>query len=266
MTEEEEARAKKVGKSLGLLDEPITDQVCLFFPATGHKLFTTASFLSKASPYWKTRLAASDFSDMVASSKQAEDSDDEADKIKTPTKATITSGVRILEVSDWAYSTYRALLAHLDDVPMSFAPMSCALKAVDHDTTLSSIRSSKLREYHAAFPSSLLPVSPASLYRLSHFLEVDSTRKLALDNLKSQLTPAAAAHELFNPDPDSLVQLYDEFADMVLEYAMQHVKEVTANEAVFEAEGRVVRAAEGEEATAKRLFKLYNAKNRGSYY
>lgn len=194
--------------------------------ADGLKIWTTAAFLEQASPYFAT-LIGSDCSETVlrrsegprktgvrdadasnAAGKVAvkdwADSDDETDAFVVRERLTAGSDdladleYRQITVHETAFSTYRAVLFYLKSRHIVFAPVRSSL---GHSTSGDSTRTRNayLSKYHDENPSLPLPVSPKSVYRLAHLLQLPDLQKLALKALSSSLTITGAIQEVASP-------------------------------------------------------------------
>ncbi|BGP49013.1 hypothetical protein JCM10450v2_004892 [Rhodotorula kratochvilovae] len=227
---------------------PVPNDARLFFPrvsTTGAELWTTSGLLSSSSPYLKD-LLASDFAESIAigskrrrvsstrgaeplASKDFEDSDDDMDEWlfenELPTLFAAEDGVeftyRQITVKHAAYSTYCAVLRYLATGLIRFAPLTSSClpsnpsaprtrRGYISDLSLSGID-----------PSALL-VSPKSVYRLAHLLQLDDLQRAALAAFKGSLSPTNAAAELF----DNALVLYDEWRNVALAFVVHHFDEI----------------------------------------
>jgi hypothetical protein len=224
--------------------------VRLSFPNLGDdglELWSRATLLKSASSYLRT-LLESDFSEGTTKRSKrrrttpgaassttggttsdedcaaSEDSDDEADEVLIASgppalDSSDTSELEYCEIkiTETAYSTYRALLTWLNTSHMPFAPL---VSSFAPSSTPS--RKDHLIARLSDEPSLPLPVSPKSIYRLAHLLDLPSLQQLALDNLKTQLTIKNIAEELFG----DVAHVYDEVRAVELEFAMMNWAEV----------------------------------------
>ncbi|GAA6040199.1 hypothetical protein JCM8097_004180 [Rhodosporidiobolus ruineniae] len=133
-----------------------------------------------------------------------DDSDDEVDAaLPAPSPPPVNPAVlallphKTITITEAAYSTYAAVVFYLSTDSITFS-------------RLRSLRSAPSR----ASPSFPAPVSPKSVYRLAHVLELDHLAALALANYAAQLSPAVATSELFSP----LCRLYPAAGKVVLRY------------------------------------------------
>lgn len=116
-----------------------------------------------------------------------EDSDDDL-----PTRSPrISSPIHRINVKDAAYHTFRALLYYIATGTISFAPILSVFPRSSTDASSSSTAT-------AASDSSLVPVSPKSIYRLADKLEMKALQALALANYQSQLLSQNLISELFS--------------------------------------------------------------------
>jgi hypothetical protein len=240
--------------STGQATQRVAADVCLSFPRTGQQLWANEAVLSSASPYLK-QLLSSSFVEGTATTSSATphklvaeyvfaESDEETDKIemkKTSSKKTsskkkeeneTSEPFKTIAITDSAYSTYFAVLVWLQSRHIVFAPLLSTFleKGKTRDEAIS---------LHTAAISELInkggtllppPVSPKSIYRLAHLLELESLPSLALSNLRSQLTPSIAAYELYS----DAATCYPELRDVVLAYLVEHWKEVKGSKAARE--------------------------------
>lgn len=83
-------------------------------------------------------------------------------------------------------------------------------------------------------PLSLFPSRP-SVFRLAHLLELDSLVELALDQIKSNLTPDMIAYEVFS----DISAAYPGFRAVVVHFAVRHWKKVKKSQAFRETQSRI---------------------------
>ncbi|GAA6027482.1 hypothetical protein JCM8097_007883 [Rhodosporidiobolus ruineniae] len=218
------------------IEAPPTPPVCLSFP-NGRQLYVSAALLESISPYWRERLAATEFSD-GGDKDDGEDSDDDADDLsRADSTVPVFTEYRQLGVSSFSYTTYRAFLTSTQNIVPTFAPLT-STNSLSGGTAVSPAAAKAahlvcLRTYQSFYPSLPLPVSPKSLYRLAHFLQVPAVQKVALERLKSRLTVDNVAFELFSP----FAALYEDVAEVELDFALDHIVEVRQSaglEAVIE--------------------------------
>ncbi|GAA5850752.1 hypothetical protein JCM8547_009079 [Rhodosporidiobolus lusitaniae] len=207
------------------------------FPRSGHQLFANETFLSAASPYFG-QLFSSNFQegavtmtddtvDVLFEDYAFDDSDDETDqlvKVVSPFSSEnepSLQGFKIVKVTDATYSTYFAVLVWLRSGYIDFAP-PLSYDLSEHDETVTrehilSVRNEALANRTGKKASPLLPnpVSPKSVFRLAHFLELPTLSALALKTFRRCLTPSSAAIELYSDD----ATCYPSLRDAVLELA-----------------------------------------------
>lgn len=226
--------------------------VRLYFPNTNLELWTTQALLVNSSPHFAT-LFASGFAETVAARPKRRridaasptataemddeillnDSDDEADGIYLKGKsATVDAGdteYREIKITSAAYSTYKAVLTYLCTSHITFAPLLRSCRPDDEASRLE-----LLERFHSSHSSHPIPVSPKSVYRLAHYLELPHLQALAFQAFKSQLTSEFLAHELVS----STVERYEELKEVVLAAAAtewEQVRQGAAMEEVTEA-------------------------------
>ncbi|BGP32790.1 hypothetical protein JCM10296v2_004574 [Rhodotorula toruloides] len=255
--------------------------VRLFFPRVqegGAELWANSGFLSESSPYLKT-LLASDFAESVtvlrkrprvdgehagetqhdeASEADFSDSDDAADRDffeEHPPKlheVDDDSSVQYkqVKVTKAAFSTYRAVLAHLRTGTITFAPLPSNCKP----------NSSKVAytagEYRTKFTKSSLPrpVSPKSTFRLAHLLELSALQQECLRHLSAVLRPESAPDELIS----STAKLHDDWRKVISEYVVENWDEVVKAGSLSSIEGNFKRGEIQEAGPA--LLEMYQRK------
>ncbi|GAA6027473.1 hypothetical protein JCM8097_007880 [Rhodosporidiobolus ruineniae] len=209
---------------------PAESPVCLSF-SNGCSLYVPPTLLARVSPYWQLRLASSGFSDIGGEQGDYEDSDDEADEVVAEQdEEEARSDFRRLGISSFSYTSYAAFLAFTQKIEPTFATLTSTYRlrkgeVVSYAEAIAA-RHHDLAAYHSAFPSLPLPVSPKSLYRLAHFLEIPSLQRVALDGLKARLTINNIALELFS----TFSTLYDDVGAIELEFLTEHFEEVRKSE------------------------------------
>ncbi|GAA6023127.1 hypothetical protein JCM11491_000082 [Sporobolomyces phaffii] len=225
---EPEHEATSLTRTLDLIDGRARPDVCLVFPREGGRhLFASAQLLAEASPYWQARLSTAGFNEglleaLDLSDDEAElDSDleleDEDNENLGPAMKPlpIPDGVRAIPIYGTAYSTYRALLAYFYTGEISFAPLSNTFPS-------RACRRSSISLSRALGPSSSLsPVSPKSLYVLSHFLSIPTLSHLALEHYVSTLTLDTAFDEIHS----TFVETYDDVRDRVVGWLLEEGKD-----------------------------------------
>ncbi|GAA6028189.1 hypothetical protein JCM8097_006905 [Rhodosporidiobolus ruineniae] len=247
-----------------------TDSVCLFFPRPDAEIWTTRAALARSTAYYDD-LLSSDFAEAArrslprtsgkdellvksaATDAGTDDSDDELDDaLDTRTRGVKPRSGDFYEItlSETAFSTFVAFLAYEETGAVHFAPLrsSCAPRNPTATATRLDLLATSLHPSPSSAP--LHPVSPKSLYRLCHYLDLSSTHPLpalCLASFAAQLTPAGAALELFS-DP---CICYDALRGVVVEYVARYWARVSATETW--AEG-VRRAKEDEPAGTREVW------------
>ncbi|GAA5886308.1 hypothetical protein JCM5296_003556 [Sporobolomyces johnsonii] len=236
--------------------------VCFDFPRTSRQLWSNEDNLRKISPYYNS-LLSSDFAEGSTSSQAIssssslpdytyEDSDAETDELELGCKVKSKKGeeqdqheeqdqkkeiggtpFKTVTIVDTAYTTYFAILVWFATGYISFAPLRSKFKSDDRGAKQA--RAAELDKIVSESDSQLPPpASPKSVYRLAHLLELPELLQLALDNFRSQLSPANVAYELFSDVSCS----YDAVRDVALEFAVANSKEVGEAEGTREMEQR----------------------------
>ncbi|GAA5885551.1 hypothetical protein JCM6882_007465 [Rhodosporidiobolus microsporus] len=180
--------------------------------------------------------------------------------------SSLHAGYRTIPITGTSHSTYRAFLCYLLSGQLSFAPLtSTFLSPPTTPHTLSRKEALDLRaasllpstRLHPPTSSPLPPsVSPKSLFRLAHFLEIPSLAERALSALREGLSADGVAYELFGSGGDEeggrggrpLGEVYDQVWEMELAWARAHWGEVKASRGMREAAERMRRREEGATA------------------
>lgn len=98
-------------------------------------------------------------------------------------------------------------------------------------------RAAALAPFSRLYPSRPKPVSPKSLYRLAHFLDIPALQAICLAALKDKLTPEICAYELFD---DPMAEVYDEVVRAELEYAVANWPRVKSSRAMKDVQERML--------------------------
>ena len=172
----------------------------------------------------------------------------------------------LLEIDAAAYSTYHAVLCWLHTGHISFAPLRSTFRLQPDPVSLRNAKFVKLQTISShplpAFPKSVfrlahfpelsdpvalrnakliqlqtnqslpLPASPKSVYRLAHFLKLPDLAKLALANIRSQLTKENIAYEVMG----DVALAYEEVGAMELDFAVPEWAFVKASAAMKDVE------------------------------
>ncbi|GAA5905973.1 hypothetical protein JCM5296_001305 [Sporobolomyces johnsonii] len=241
------------------------NDVCFQFPRTSCQLWSNEDNLRKLSTYYDS-LLSSDFAEGSTSSQAVpsfsslaeytyDDSDVETDALKLGWKATSKKGekqaqhkkqgqnmerggvpFKTVTIVDTAYTTYSAVLVWIATGYIRFAPLRSKFKSGDKgDKSDKQARAAEVNKIFSRRDSQLPPpVSPKSVYRLAHLLEIPDLLQLALDNFKSQLSPANVAYELYSDVSCS----YEAIRDVALDFTVANWKEVSKAEGTREMEQR----------------------------
>ena len=195
----------------------------LFFPAAGGRsdavLWTSESLLTLSSPYFRTLFSSGLAETVSAGSKRArrpaastrtvkdrssaksfEDSDDETDKLVLGPSDDALDDVdfsyKQVVVTQAAYSTYRAVLLWMQTGFITFAPLSSSF---DRAPEPLKSRTDAIKAMHKEDPRLPYPVSPKSVYRLAHVLELQELEALAMRHFRMEaLSLETAPAELFS--------------------------------------------------------------------
>lgn len=174
--------------------------------------------------------------------KDCEDSDEETDRIyfEEPLArlhehdCDCPLEYKQVTITKSAYTTYRAVLTYLRTGFIPFAPLSSACKPLSSTSTRT--RKQRLLEvwYWQDRP---LPVSPKSVFRLAHLLELEELQELCLANLRRQLTVEIAPVELV----DDASVCFDEWRKVIIDYIFENWDNVEGSEAWKKMQGRIRR-------------------------
>ncbi|GAA6032206.1 hypothetical protein JCM8097_007125 [Rhodosporidiobolus ruineniae] len=190
--------------------------------------------------------------------RDVDDSDDETDdfllsasptSLKAKGKDTEDSFTfREIRITEAAYSTYRAILVWAYSGYIQFAPLLSSRPPpppLAPDAPSSATSAPRYLHNHlATTPSLPLPVSPKSVYRLAHFLEIAPLARLALSNLDSQLSISNCAAELFS---DTSIA-YDEVRNLTMGFAVRNWATVRVSDGFREVEQKVAAGEMGQAA------------------
>ncbi len=155
------------------------------------------------------------------------DSDDETDKVAntpaaTRTKLTLPAGVREIVITSSAYTTYHAVLVWMLYDYIQFATLC-------KEPVLLPADPAPKAPSPAADPNLPLPASPKSVYALAHLLELPDLAKLALDNIKRQLTSENVLYHLVTD-----VAVHDEVRQTITAFAKANWAAVKVSKAARE--------------------------------
>lgn len=202
--------------------------------------------MAESSPSNLTIQATKSNRSKVDRQRDFDDSDDETDDYAVARFAdhTFTSPpqynipTRLVNISDSASTTYHTVLCWIHTGQITFAPLRLSFR---HQPVVAAKSSSRLDNVLQllASPFHPFPASPKSVYRLAHFLELDDLAKLALANIKSQLTTENIAYELFG----DVAAAYEAVGEMELEMVVKQWAFVKDTQAMKEM-GRI--AEDGE--------------------
>ncbi|GAA5856714.1 hypothetical protein JCM8547_008804 [Rhodosporidiobolus lusitaniae] len=174
---------------------PFAFDVLLHFPSCKRRIWSSEAILSK-SPYLKGVLS----SDFLEGSRTA----------RSKTFSSESSGHLPCDDSDEEKEKDEALVASTQTVLPPEAPLT------------------------GLMPHPLTPVSPKSVYRLAHLLDLPALLSLALVTFRSQLTVSNAAIELFS----ETAACYDEIGTAVLDSVWVNLAAVKASAGWEEARSR----------------------------
>lgn len=194
---------------------PLPFDVRFTFPRSSQDLWASSTVLKKASPYFRAQLESGfreSISEVVRYPGQIarldtdvgstwSESDEELDASVAPPARPQTK-VHTIEVTDHAFSTYHALIIWIHTGDITFGPLRPASAAAPRSMTSDCPPPAKRAKKDAtgtATPSTPPAVSPRSIYRLAHLLELGTLQADVLEAFASSLTVVNAADQLFSP-------------------------------------------------------------------
>ncbi|BGO99524.1 hypothetical protein RTG_02074 [Rhodotorula toruloides ATCC 204091] len=285
--EERDDSSTPLARSLNLIDQPPMFDLCLAFARDRRRLWASSAILAQVSPWWAEQTQTSGFREeslthapTPAERSEWHDSDCSDEEAETgrscipqldspfatppPSPPIRTHDLppffRIVPIHGTSYRTYRAFLGWVYTGTVRFAPLTSSFRYPPIATAHTSTSASSSYRQHAAslaahaklYPNRPTPVSPKSLYRLAHFLEIPSLQRLCLDALKERLTTANVAYELFS---DPLAEVYQDVFDLELEFVREGWDEVKQSQAMRDVTDRMREdgATQFELATLLRL-------------
>ncbi|GAA5826163.1 hypothetical protein JCM11251_007189 [Rhodosporidiobolus azoricus] len=232
-----------------------TPTVLLAFPRSSRRLWASGDFLKNASPYFVSALGgdfqegqcdpisaqqnpldpytyeeSDDGTDMPSSA--GEEEEEERADASQPNQGGLVSH-KTIRVVDTAHSTYHAVLVWLQSRYIAFAPLTSSfhVSGTPHDDA-GAERAVMVAEFSKDRGDLPPLVSPKSVYRLAHLLDLSELSSLALANLASQLTPENAAYELYSDVATS----YPDIKATVLDYVVGNWNKVKEAKATKEME------------------------------
>ncbi|GAA6002586.1 hypothetical protein JCM10207_007577 [Rhodosporidiobolus poonsookiae] len=235
--------------TIGSLDQPFPQDVCLVFPRTSAtsplRIWTRHDFLTRSSLYFDE--LSSDLA--PASAKRArlssgldddEDSDAETDTHYSnfrPSASTPQptdegddekiSAVQEIKVTSISYTTVKVILGYFATGYIAFAPLKSTLSPARPDATQTHDEFLDAFEENPKNEDLPLPASPKSVYSAAVLLKLDALQDLALALLRASLSVETAALELVS----SLALHDDRVLDVVVGYVVEHLAEVEKTDA-----------------------------------
>ncbi|KAK4703088.1 hypothetical protein P7C70_g3135, partial [Phenoliferia sp. Uapishka_3] len=199
------------------LKTPLPNDVEFIFPRAGggRSLWANSRVLTYFSPYFKTLLASgfsesSEDTSFMSNDPSSfeplpfDDSDDsDGDEYPAPTKHFPNFPHKRITVTQTSFKVYHAVPSYIFTGHISFKSLPS---------------SANLTNSPQGDPTEPLPSSPKSVYRLAHLLEIPAVQTLALDALKTTLSPTNIAAELFSETSGT----YDEVLEVLVDYAVLH--------------------------------------------
>ncbi|GAA6032233.1 hypothetical protein JCM8097_007136 [Rhodosporidiobolus ruineniae] len=129
---------------------------------------------------------------------------------------------RQITIRGTAWSTYRAVLAYIASSKIIFNNGECKLHQVDLASP------EELPRQYAKPPYYIPPVSPLSVYRLSHLLQMDDLSAKALEAYRLQLDTRNVVTDLFGP----LAAQFDEIRREARRFAVSNWHDVKRGKAM----------------------------------
>lgn len=193
-----------------------------------------------SSAYWTTLLDAgfsetengerkSTADDQASDNGDDHDSDRESDLVSIEGvsvrgTSSISAGVKEVVVKKAAYTTYRAVLTWIVSRRIKFTKLDKQPPRTKKRTANGKFAKTKALEQPADVP---LAVSPKSVYKLAHLLEIAELEKLAVAEIKSQLTSENVLRHL-----TSEISAYEPVRQALLDFALAHWDEVRKTDAM----------------------------------
>ncbi|KAL8286529.1 hypothetical protein RQP46_004546 [Phenoliferia psychrophenolica] len=225
-----------------VVSKPFPNDVRLYFPLDGGRsleLWASRKILSAASAYFKSafELDLEEFKDTVLahtvvdtkvrdapdSESEWNDSPDDDGPPCIPAELPEFECYN-LKIEKTSYQTYRSVLCWIYTSHVDFAPLLSTFATDSIDARAA--RDSYLSAFALKNPTIPVPSSPSSIYRLAHYLEIPVLQRLALANLRAQLTPANIAIELFSETSGR----YPDALELLSTYAAKHKREMKESE------------------------------------
>ncbi|GAA5898021.1 hypothetical protein JCM6882_003308 [Rhodosporidiobolus microsporus] len=227
---------------------PTPHDVVLVFPRSKRMIWTTETLLHQ-SPYFAT-LFSSDFLEATNSNPQLpapahlveplayDDSDDEGKTDFPPPNADLPAVLpshKTITITSTSYFTYFAVLSWMQSKQIVFSALTSSFRSSE----VTSQQEAAAHRWNRIAPSppsssTILPVSPKSVYRLADLLELPDLAALALDDFVSQLNLDNVAYELFS----ETAGCYEEVGNAVFDFAVDDIKEVFETRGVKEMKRR----------------------------
>ncbi|CDR49664.1 RHTO0S29e01024g1_1 [Rhodotorula toruloides] len=245
---------------------PTPYDVRFFFPNAcdgGAELWSETGFLSGASYYFdcllssgfcetvthskkrprtrKSAPAATSQTPADADAKDFDDSDDETDELYFERRSSVLhehEGDCPLEykqvtITKTAFSTYRAVLGFMRTGYIVFAPLTSACKP--SNPSASRTRREHLLNLRRKTPTSA--VSPKSVFRLAHLIELDDLPDLCLADLRRQLTVEIAPVELV----DDASICFDAWREVIIDFIFENCEAVEESQGWKDLQGKIRR-------------------------
>ncbi len=224
---------------------PLPFDVRFNFPRLGRDLWANSTILKNASPYFKDMLDSSfveaqchpaTYTGPLAEACTGDDpswsdSDAESDPAVTDTPAKINRPIHSVTITEFCFPTYHAILVWILTKHITFSPFEPALEADDASDASEPNAPVVLRPARSAPP----PVSPKSVYRLAHLVNLPKLAGEALRAFKENLTVDNVAKQLFSSTAD----LYDDIRAAAADFAVERWKEVEKTAAMREVLAKV---------------------------
>ncbi|KAL8278056.1 hypothetical protein RQP46_009516 [Phenoliferia psychrophenolica] len=229
-----------------LLSSPSIGDVQFRFTRDGatRSLWANAANLRQISPYYASLLSDSFQEGALKNSSASipteaacndDDSDDDSD-LTLPHLPSATSAlhpVHTVDITAHSYWTYRAVLGWTTSSHILFAPLTSTFSPAD-PTDISSPMDLRINWIEEAVAENSetgsVPVSPKSVYRLAHFLELDALKSIALAAIKSNLRASNVLQELLGETSSA----YEEVREVELNFALANWAEVRKQEGAKE--------------------------------
>ncbi|KAK4704554.1 hypothetical protein P7C70_g1659, partial [Phenoliferia sp. Uapishka_3] len=236
--------------ALRSLDSPSSCDVRFRFHRNGTsaELWANAATLREASPYFESLLSSNfkegrrvciletPVANALPSKAGEDDLGEDSDVDDLPNQRSFAQTpprhpVHQIDISSHSYATYRAVLCWIITSHIEFAPLTSTFSDVNKDAKVA--RKKWISDDFVKTAHHCIAVSPKSVYRLAHFLELPVLQAVALKAIKSNLRVENILIELIG----DAATTFEEIREVELKFAAKHwskIKEHQSAEALAE--------------------------------